>query len=202
MILDMVRRYHHGELRAAMIRGSLELIAEQGMQRFSVAQVARRVGVSTAAPYRHFADREGLLAAVARTVAEELADQVRAAAEEHTDPADRLAAAAGGYTRHTIESRAGLPVVFASELHNSQREDLHESKRTLMDGFLELALAAAPDPPTALELMEQLLAQAHGYATLHLDGVFGQHGYDVDLVVRKSVDAARIVIAGRCGAAD
>ncbi|MBA8826162.1 AcrR family transcriptional regulator [Saccharopolyspora lacisalsi] len=190
----MPRQYHHGRLRSALISGSLELIAEQGLRGFSVAEVARRVGVSTAAPYRHFADRDSLLAAVAGTVADELSERVRLAVSRHTDPIDQLAAAAGSYTEFTIESRAGLHVIFAPDLRNSRHEDLHQSRRGLMDGFLELAFAVAPDAHAALELMEQLLAQAHGYATFHLDGVFVQHGYSAELVVHKSVEAARIVI--------
>ncbi|MCM3925486.1 TetR/AcrR family transcriptional regulator, partial [Frankia sp. AiPs1] len=55
--------YHHGDLAAALVDGALDLIAEGGLAAFSVAAVARRVGVSSAAPYRHFPDRDSLLAA-------------------------------------------------------------------------------------------------------------------------------------------
>lgn len=196
----MPRRYHHGELRAALVTGSLELIAEQGLRGFSVAEVARRAGVSAAAPYRHFPDRQGLLAAVAHTVADELAERIRRAAAAHAHPVDQLAAAAGAYTEFMIERRAGLHVVFAPDLPGPRRDELlRQSTRELMDGFLSLAFEAAPNPHKALELMEQLLAQAHGYATFHLDGVFARHGYSTELVVRKSVEAARIVIAERRG---
>ena len=65
----MSRGYHHGELRAALVRAARELIAERGAAEFSVAEVARRCGVSSAAPYRHFTDRNALLAAVAAGIA-------------------------------------------------------------------------------------------------------------------------------------
>ncbi|MDR7299885.1 TetR/AcrR family transcriptional regulator [Haloactinomyces albus] len=193
----MPGRYHHGELRAALITSSLELIAERGLRGFSVAEVARRAGVSTAAPYRHFPDRECLLAAVATTVADQLTERIRLAAAAHTTPVDQLAAAAGSYTGFVIERRAGLHVVFASGLQDPEHAELHTSSRALMDCFLSLACAVAPTAQEALELMEQLLAQAHGYATFHLDGVLDQYGYGTDLVVGKSVEAARIVIAER-----
>src|SRR5256885_1300268 len=61
VIHDMGGNYHHGDLRAELVRVSLDLIAEQGMNGFSVAEVARRAKVSPGAPYRHFPDREGLL---------------------------------------------------------------------------------------------------------------------------------------------
>ena len=58
-------RYHHGDLKAALVDGAVELIAERGVRGFSLAELSRRLGVTVAAPYRHFADRDELLAAVA-----------------------------------------------------------------------------------------------------------------------------------------
>lgn len=193
----MSRRYHHGELREALVAGSLELIAERGMRGFSVAEVARRAGVSPAAPYRHFADKEELLTAVARAVADELAARVRGKASGAGEPVEKLSAAAGAYTEFMIQYRAGLHVVFDAELGRARREPLMDSSRALMDEFLGLALEVVADPREALELVEQLLAQAHGYARFYLDGIFTQHGYGPELVVQKSVDAARMVVIGR-----
>ncbi len=193
-------KYHHGDLRGELVRVSLDLIAEQGLAGFSVAEVARRAKVSPGAPYRHFADRESLLAEVACTIACQLAERVATAAAEHTDPADALAAAAGAYTRYLIERRAGMNVLYADGLHGPEQTELHEQTRRLTDEFLMRCLAVAPDPATALLLMEQLFTQAHGYGTFQLDGVFVKHGYSVDLVVEKSTTAARIAIAGRTGA--
>src|SRR3954466_15779148 len=59
------RGYHHGNLREALIRAALSLIAEKGPAGFTFAEAARSAGVSPAAPYRHFRDREALLADVA-----------------------------------------------------------------------------------------------------------------------------------------
>ena len=58
------RPYHHGNLRNALIIAAAELIERDGTLDFSIAEAAARVGVSAAAPYRHFADKEDLLAAV------------------------------------------------------------------------------------------------------------------------------------------
>ena len=60
------RGYHHGNLREALIRAALDLIAEKGPAGFTFADAARSAGVSSAAPYRHFRDRQALLADVAR----------------------------------------------------------------------------------------------------------------------------------------
>jgi AcrR family transcriptional regulator len=60
------RGYHHGNLREALIRAALELIAEKGPGGLTFAEAARAAGVSSAAPYRHFRDRDALMADVAR----------------------------------------------------------------------------------------------------------------------------------------
>jgi hypothetical protein len=57
--------YHHGDLRAALLRAALDLMREQGDHEFTLREVARRVGVSHAAPVRHFRDKDALLAAIA-----------------------------------------------------------------------------------------------------------------------------------------
>ena len=63
---DGRRGYHHGNLREALVRAALDLIAQKGPGGFTFADAARSAGVSSAAPYRHFRDREALLADVAR----------------------------------------------------------------------------------------------------------------------------------------
>jgi AcrR family transcriptional regulator len=67
------RGYHHGNLKEALVRAALELIAQKGPAGFTFAEAARWAGVSPAAPYRHFRDRDELLADVARRGFEEFA---------------------------------------------------------------------------------------------------------------------------------
>jgi AcrR family transcriptional regulator len=73
------RGYHHGNLKEALIRAALELIAEKGPAGFTFAEAARWAGVSPAAPYRHFRDRDELLADVARRGFEQFAAALEAA---------------------------------------------------------------------------------------------------------------------------
>src|SRR3546814_13514615 len=70
------RGYHHGNLREALIRAALDLIAEKGPAGFTFAEAARWAGVSSAAPYRHYRDREALLADVARRGFEQFAERL------------------------------------------------------------------------------------------------------------------------------
>ncbi|WP_243793738.1 TetR/AcrR family transcriptional regulator [Saccharopolyspora gloriosae] len=191
----MSRGYHHGELRAALVRAARELIAERGAE-FSVAEVARRCGVSSAAPYRHFPDRNALLAEVALSVARELHGEVTAAIARHADPARRLAAAAAAYTGYLARHRAGLHTVFAEQLRGDRFPELRAEGRALTDEYLSLCFAVSPSAERALLLLEQLLTQAHGYATFYLDGVMSMQGYDLDTVTAKSAEAALTIITG------
>src|SRR5678815_5715575 len=85
------RGYHHGNLRAALIKATLRAIAEDGPEGFTLRDVARRAGVSPAAPYRHFRDKDELLAAVAGECAERLGAAVDAAvAQASADALDQF----------------------------------------------------------------------------------------------------------------
>ncbi len=76
------RSYHHGNLREALIEAALDLIAEKGPAGFTFAEAARQAGVSPAAPYRHFRDRDALMADVARRGFERFEQQLAAAWDE------------------------------------------------------------------------------------------------------------------------
>jgi len=75
--------YHHGNLRDHLIAATRVLIATNGLEGFKVADACRHAGVSTAAPYRHFDDRQALLDAVAVAGFHDLRDQAKAAGEQH-----------------------------------------------------------------------------------------------------------------------
>lgn len=64
MHLQRPKAYHHGDLCNALIQAGLELLSEDGAKSLDLHKVARRAGVSPAAPYRHFADKQALIAAI------------------------------------------------------------------------------------------------------------------------------------------
>ncbi|MDT7669081.1 MAG: hypothetical protein QOC74_1864, partial [Pseudonocardiales bacterium] len=169
---DRARGRRRGDLRSALVAESFGLLSESGLAGFSVAELARRLKVSTAAPYRHFRDRDALLAAVATRAAGELTAAMRAAvAAAGPDPVDRFAATAGAYVRFVSTRGAGFDVIFAPALRHLHDSDLAEAGRELMALLLDLAQDAHPaGPREALRLLEQVSALAHGYATLDTDG--------------------------------
>ncbi|MGP4086704.1 TetR/AcrR family transcriptional regulator [Streptomyces sp. KR55] len=169
--------YHHGDLKAALVATALEVIAEQGVNALSVAEVARRAGVSSAAPYRHFPSRQALLIACAVAAAHQLASELRQAisaaeqASDEFDPVEATAAAATAYTRFAAEHGSGFDLIFAEELQGAGDQELLEAGRGVMDVLLPAALGVTGgDAKSALELLEQQIAGAHGYATLHRSG--------------------------------
>jgi AcrR family transcriptional regulator len=191
----MARRpYHHGNLRSELVEASFVLLAEQGLAGFSVAQVARAVGVSTASPYRHFADRDHLLAAVAAQAAVELADRMRADVQAAgPDAREGFAVTAGTYVRYVAQRGAGLNVIFATPLGGLDDPALAQAGRDLMSLLFDLAWAtgAAPTPEQALVLLERHFVTAHGYVTLRRDSHFTLGDTSVDGIAERAVQATR-----------
>lgn len=111
--------YHHGDLPAALRSATAELIAERGPTGFSLREVARRAGVSHAAPAHHFGDSQGLLTSVAT----EGFHTLNATFEEYlagkTDPADRLTACGKAYVSTAVNYPGHFGVMCADELINS-----------------------------------------------------------------------------------
>ena len=192
-----MRGYHHGDLRAALIGASFELLAEHGLQRFSVAAAARRLGVSSAAPYRHFPDRAHLLGAVSATAARDLRAAILAAADAAGDhPDDRLAAAAGAYVRYVAGTGAGFHVIYAAELSKLTDDARRADTRALMDTLLDLAAAAGAGSYREIVLLvEATIAVAHGYTSLFTDGFFARNSTSVGTIAARATEAARALIA-------
>src|SRR2546423_1968360 len=116
----MVRKrpYHHGNLREALIEAALSLVEERGSPEFTLREGARGVGVTHAAPQRHFEDRAALVAAVAEQGFHGLRAHVeRVAVTSHRrDPAERLHALGVAYVQFAVANPAHFRVMFSAEL--------------------------------------------------------------------------------------
>src|SRR5579864_8644856 len=104
--------YHHGNLREALLGAAIRLIAEVGPTAFTLREVARRAGVSHNAPYRHFRDRDDLMAAVAAQGFRELTQAMVEAAGNRTDALDRLKRAGLGYVTFALRRPEHFTVMF------------------------------------------------------------------------------------------
>lgn len=204
----MARRatYHHGDLRVALVSAALELVAESGVAGLSVAETARRAGVSSAAPYRHFAGRAALLSAAATAAGRDLSSQmeqavaqVRASAAPDVDrvtlAVETLAGLAEVYVRFALARGAAFELILADELQTFPDEERRDVTRTLFDHLLWPAVTITGDVVAANPLLRAFIAVVHGYAYLPRGG-FGS-GFPTDM--RGLPDEAHLVAdeAGR-----
>ncbi|HEV7585282.1 MAG TPA: TetR/AcrR family transcriptional regulator [Solirubrobacteraceae bacterium] len=159
--------YHHGDLRAACVGAALELLEEGGARALSLRAVARRAGVSPAAPYRHYADREALVSAVAAVGYRELAERLAAA---HPAPAtpEQLASVAVAYVQFALEQPALFRMMFGEPCDRDNDERVAATAAVSL--YLREIVARCFPQADAEALAPAIWALVHGLAFLHLDG--------------------------------
>jgi AcrR family transcriptional regulator len=166
------RGYHHGNLKEALVRAALELIAEKGPAGFTFADAARWAGVSPAAPYRHFRDRDALLADVARRGFEEFTAALAKAWDEGKPDVmaafDRLGKTYLAFARrepayYSAMFEAGVALDSDRELR-----DASENAFAVLRAAAEKLVALMPpqERPPALMVALHVWAMTHGIASL------------------------------------
>ncbi|MFF3249267.1 TetR/AcrR family transcriptional regulator [Streptomyces sp. NPDC002870] len=169
--------YHHGALRQALIDGAREILAEQGHEQFSLNEVARRVGVSTSAPYRHFANRDELLTEVAAQGYATLHRSLEQTAASTTDTAERLLRLGGAYVRFAHDHPDLFVTMFRSQPGAGPIG--HESFEVLLRTVADAQREAIISPKASAELMARSIwATLHGLAVLSLRQPHQRFGMD------------------------
>ena len=173
------RPYHHGDLRAALLAAAEAELAEKGIEQFSLRGVAKRAGVSHAAPAHHFGDANGLLTALAaegftRFIATQRAHEAAAAPGQP----DRLVAAGLGYIAFATAHPTLFRLMFASTRPDFTAPALQEAARAAYQHLLDhvAELRGVPDPredPSALTDATAAWAIVHGLADLLQTGRAG-----------------------------
>lgn len=108
--------YHHGHLRQALLEAARGLINEAGVEKLTLREVARRAGVTTGAPYHHFADKAELVYALARESLEELDRVSQAALEGIHEPREQLRAIGVAYVLYAVDHPAEFRLMFRPEM--------------------------------------------------------------------------------------
>ena len=170
------RGYHHGNLREALIAAALDLISKKGPAGFTFADAARAAGVSAAAPYRHFRDRDALMADVARRGFERFAAEL-ALAWDGGKPAPRAAFERVGraYLQFAEKEPALFAAMFESGVQIGQYPDLREAGdrafAVLRQGWEALAATLPKERrPPSLMMALHIWSLSHGIAALFARG--------------------------------
>ena len=177
---DGRRGYHHGNLREALIRAALELISQKGPAGFTFADAARSAGVSSAAPYRHFRDREALLADVARRGFELFeAALVHAWNDGRPDPYRAFEEVGRAYLGFARNEPAYYSAMFEAGIGLEAEPGLREAGERAFEVLRrasETLCARMPQDrrPPALMMSLHIWALSHGIASLFARGDAGR----------------------------
>jgi len=165
--------YHHGNLRTALVSGAVKLLEAEGVAALSLRRVARNAGVSQAAPYGHFSDKEDLLSAVCVQGTEWFGDYMRRAAAGREGP-DYIAGLAMGYIRFALDHPA-LFQLMNTRPPSAAADETGAVPAVFLEGYDMLVNAVTDSPlshfgPEQRQLDVPLAwGQVHGIANLLLE---------------------------------
>lgn len=173
-------KYHHGNLKSALLKAAFKLVEKAGVERFTLREVARKAGVSHNAPYRHFPSKESLLATLATESFRQLHHTLRATIDESAEPATRLRSAAIVYLRFALKNPSRFNLMFHSTFDREAHPDYVAAYTGLLALLAEL-IEQHRDLATPTETAGELVwASIHGIAELGLAGRL-RHGSQPEL---------------------
>ncbi len=167
--------YHHGDLARALLKAADEIIAEEGLEAFTLRSCARRAGVSHAAPAHHFKDRAGLLSAYAASIFRDLTASVQeriAAAGD--DGYARLKMVGLAYIQFAIQRPSAFRLVFRCEALEKDSPEMKEAGDACLQVLIDVVQGLMPEAAKDVVLLHTMMAWSlvHGFATLWLEGNF------------------------------
>jgi AcrR family transcriptional regulator len=183
-LIEEKKNYHHGHLKEQLLDAVRQLIEEQGPDSFSIAEACRRAGVSTAAPYKHFRDRDEILHGVVLAAMHRMGAAMERAAQAHpAGDIERVVALGKSY----IDFARAEPGVFALMfgLTGGHAEDAAlaeegQAKFEIVCRVVAEHLQMAPDDPEVVARAYALWCAVHGHAFLILDGKADKTKISVD----------------------
>ena len=193
-------RYHHGDLRRALLQAALRTIQAHGAESLTLRAVGQQLGVSRTALYRHFADKSALLAAVAqegfRTLRVALLDAWNGA----PGTAAGLDAMGEAYVRFAVQHPAHYRVMFGGFVGDGGHGDAVEDEggrafQALVDALVALQRRGLVRDDDPLSLARFVWSGVHGLSMLLIDGQLQHQGVDDAAMVRFATDRLRTGIA-------
>jgi len=189
------RSYHHGDLRASLIVGGLELLKERAADDLSLREVARHVGVSATAVYRHFPDKQALLYALCKEGNEEMGRQQVEANKQAGGGNDGFVASGRAYIYFAL----GNPGLYRLMMSTRPPDGFFETEGEQASGAMQILQddVAKMLPDDASELQHKVTAMhawslVHGLSMLILDGLVPADGDVIDALLDLPVNLSEI----------
>lgn len=196
-------RYHHGDLRRALVEEAVATIDREGVERLTLRGIGEGLGVSRTALYRHFADKSDLLAAVATEGFRMLRQKLEEAWERGGRTMAAFDAMGVGYVKFALEHPSHYRVMFGANLERSDDPKLHSEAAGAFQALVDALVAlqrdgrVRADPPLALARF--VWAMVHGIAMLAIDGRLGKKRVDAEELTRFANERLRSGIAAKRG---
>jgi AcrR family transcriptional regulator len=169
------KQYHHGDLRNSLIQAGIEILAEEGGGALSLRKVASRAGVSHAAPYAHFGDRQDLIAAISTEGFRQLYEQIKDVVEANPhDLVNRLIEVAWAYVQFAMQNSSLFKIMFSGILQEENKypefvKISHENFLLLVHLVQECQQAGLLRPGPADVLALSVWSLVHGFVSLLLE---------------------------------
>lgn len=179
--------YHHGNLKQALIAAGLEILSEQGLEGLSLRNVARRVGVSHAAPYNHFPDKQSLLAAISTAGHEQLYQTLSETFEKcrHSSP-EVMLEIAWSYVQFALADPGRFQLMFSGALEEEgahpEYVEISRKNIALLEEIIGFCQTEGQLAKGKVEILAvRLWSLVHGFAFLMLENQFpGEYTQDQD----------------------
>jgi AcrR family transcriptional regulator len=168
--------YHHGDLKNALIKAGVEILAEEGLGALSLRKVAKQAGVSHAAPYSHFADKQALIAAISTEGFKELYIQIKSVLAAYKDDLENLLIeTAWTYLQFALNEPDRFKLMFSSVLEKEKEYpdfvEISQKNFSQIVEIVEICQQAGVLKQGAPDLIAlSLWGTVHGFTSLLLEG--------------------------------
>jgi AcrR family transcriptional regulator len=191
------KRYHHGDLKNALIRAGVEILSSEGVEGLSLRKVAQRAGVSHNAPYSHFPDKQSLIAAISTEGFKQLYEGLDAAISSYPDdPKRQLQEGAWAYVQFAMDNADTFKIMFSGVLEKEKEypafvEISHKTFERVVD-VVHACQEAGLLRSTSAEIMAVAVwGQIHGIISLMLEGQISHtvlDHFDIREIVRFAIE--------------
>ena len=170
------KNYHHGDLKNALIKASIQILSKEGLGGLSLRRVAKKAGVSHTAPYAHFADKQALIAAISTEGYHQLYEQLTAAVEtNHGNPQNLLVEVGWAYVQFALKDPELFKVMFSGVIEQEKDypdfREISQKNFQLLVGIVKTYQETGLLSPEPVDLVAvRLWSLVHGFIMLLLEG--------------------------------